>query len=187
MAGNSTAVGVAADSPEKALVQPTLSASEAGEYRRLCKKVGVRVPEAELHDTEVELLLERLGIPVYNLEKVHKCMGRSADERRKDWYWIPLRERDRETSRGVRYPVWQRRENGQLAGTVRRDAVYAKLIPLSVLATVEKILDAAPEGLELCFLVSDYEVARPDPFLALATWSGGFWVIDFWNEPSFRP
>ena len=59
-------------------------------------------------------------------------------------------------------------------------------MPERVLVEVRDLLAEVPD---LVLLVSDYEVLRPDPFLAVTTRalleSGQLWVVDRWDEPDW--
>lgn len=64
------------------------------------------------------------------------------------------------------------------------NSVYLHAIPFACLLTVKKIADAFPDAQ---FLVSDYEVQRPDPFLAVTLPdTPELFVIERWDEPGFR-
>lgn len=81
--------------------------------------------------------------------------------------------------------VWQSKHNGNYIGG-KDAALYNKPIPYPVLLTVKKIADAFPEA---TFWVSDEAKVVPvpvlDPFLGVR-YADKFWIIERWDEPSFR-
>lgn len=63
-------------------------------------------------------------------------------------------------------------------------ALYIHPIPLPVLLTVKKIDAEFPDAL---FFASDYEVHKPDPFLAVTLpLVKELFIIERWDEPGFR-
>lgn len=69
-------------------------------------------------------------------------------------------------------------------GSFQTETVYAHSIPLPVLLTMKTIVSQFPDAQ---FYASDYEVQRPDPFLAV-TLPGveDLFIIERWDEPGFR-
>lgn len=83
------------------------------------------------------------------------------------WNWHPLRKQDKKAI-----------DNGS--------PVYKHPVPMPVLMTIEKICDRMPDA---AFFVTDYEVKDPDPFLLVTHKELGIeggYVIERWDEPSFR-
>lgn len=62
-------------------------------------------------------------------------------------------------------------------------AVYRKLVPGSVLQTVATIRESFPDAK---FFVSDIEQVK-DPFLLVTFRDTKAVIVDFWDEPGFRP
>lgn len=61
---------------------------------------------------------------------------------------------------------------------------YTKPIPLAVLLTMEKIVDAFPDAR---FEVTDItEMPKGDPFLRVHVSGGDWFIIERWDEPRFR-
>ena len=72
-------------------------------------------------------------------------------------------------------------------GDIDKEGAYQKIIPDAVLTTSEMILKNFNEKDPLVLLVSDYALAQPDPFLAVAMPDHPFMIVDFWDEPGFQP
>lgn len=72
-------------------------------------------------------------------------------------------------------------------GWVSANSQYARRIPERVIGTIAKILEREPDAV---LLVSDFEVAKPDPFLAITTTklleAGKVWIVEQWDEPAWK-
>jgi hypothetical protein len=160
------------------------------EYRRISNKLGTAFAET-LHTADLAKYLAENSIDVYPIDKVkaylEKKMAdlpktRSYDgwgERRTTrwtWNWMALREQDILKSSGNFSKLYSNTN---------------KPVPVEVLMTVEKIVDdLGPTHVH--FYVSEFvKAARPtprvvDPFLAVCSSTAKLFVIERWDEPSFR-
>jgi hypothetical protein len=149
-------------------------------YASLASSLGVG---ASADDAQILAAIDSAGLMVYSFDKVDEYLfGKAlAGGSNMRWVWKPLRQGDvmplaaqnaiayRTTAVGLVYPT-----------------LYGHEVPMRVLAEVKAILETVPDAV---FLVSDYEVIKPDPFLAVSTSTllnaGKIWVIDQWDEPGF--
>jgi len=165
----------------KASARPLTRATRSDAYLRLARVIELDSPATD----EVRVLnaLQALGVKRYDYNLVddylyHQALKQGARVR---WIWRPMREKDMKGASEARSwaPV-------PAFGLVRND-VYAKAIPERILARVAEIVEPLPDAV---FLVSDYEVVKPDPFLAVSTpkllAEHKLWIIDQWDEPGFE-
>lgn len=153
---------------------------EKVEYKRLAGKLGMTLPLGALIKSRETMVLQWLKenrIGIYDMQEVGDFLKRQCRiESRKlakkgdgpfymDWYWAKLTPFPASVSWG------------------RVEGFYSKPVPLPVLHLVEKMSDAFPN--QIGFVVSDYRVVNPDPFLAVVTSREGY-VIAHWDEPSFK-
>lgn len=149
------------------------------DYRVLAAKLGIR--NAALDNANFREFLAEEGIMVYPMGKVDEYLrARAAADSRNDgltgtvtWCWRPLRGRDASAMSGGSGA------NGRIS-----PIVYAHPVPYPVLLTVDKIQSRF--GDQVQFFVSDYEVRRPDPFLMVTGEGLERYVVERWDEPSFR-
>jgi hypothetical protein len=149
------------------------------QYIVLAKSVGVEPEEAELlqaiHDAD---------LTIYDFSKVDNYLYRQALKQKADMHWVWKPVRDADLARIV--------ENGTVnwQSIANMGVVFAKLysqqVPMHVLAEMKVILETVPDAM---FMISDYEVVKPDPFLAVTTkkllGADKIWIIDQWDEPGF--
>lgn len=161
--------------PVKRAIVVTEDYEEILAYDSLCKKIGVNAPYVRL------LLLEYFfadrGIPVYDNNEVHQhlvSLGRSSGRQH---LWKPLRKSDMCCNQNF---IWWFDEDHSKSCD---SGIYKHLVPGSVLETVSTILDTFPDA---NFLVSEI-VKVSDPFLAVTFPGQRLIIVDFWNEPGFRP
>lgn len=131
-----------------------------------------------LLEERLKAFLVENGICVYPTERVVQYLDSKFGKGRfkSTWCWRPLREKDRDINLFLHR---HKRGNGCINNTA---GWYGRQVPLPVLLTVEKIHKAFPE---VCFYVSDS--AKPaDPFLMVTAIGVGSFIIERWNEPSFR-
>jgi len=162
--------------------RPSTPADELDRYARLASELGITTIATE---ELLKAILADEAIHVYDLAKVSVYMYATVQKEIAKgappnlvWGWVPLRERDA----AARPPVIR----NPFRQSIELPRVYTKPVPYPVLCTVKKIVDRmGPDAVE--FFVTDYGVARPDPFLAVKA-KGGFsmYVIERWDEPSFR-
>lgn len=150
------------------------------EYITIAKSVGLDGPIIE--QAKILDLIDDIGLHVYDFRRVDDYLYRQALRQGTNvrWVWKPIRKRDNEAI-----------SNQLLVG---RDGVgmvypktYAQPLPVSALKLMKQI---ECEMADVVFLVSDYEVVKPDPFLAITTKSlldaGKIWIVYQWDEPNFN-
>jgi len=158
------------------------AASIAGpEYMKVAKAISLK--SAATDESQMGELLNRHGFKIFDFDKVdtylyNKALQQKAGTR---WVWKPLRTRDHDwlQNTGLTYR--------QFDGFGYVDNVkYVHAIPEKTLDKIACLIDEMPEAL---FLVSDYEVIKPDPFLAVTTAdmleAHRLFIIDMWDEPGF--
>lgn len=174
------------------------------DYIKLAKELGFDAGASqltkELETMKFKQFLSENGIQTYEYKKVKAYL----DDQYGDipWGWRALREKDNPMVSNVRViganlthdgysrdtksrqVVWSKDVNGSYLGNMDT-ALYGKPIPYPVLLTIKKIADAFPNT---AFWVSDEakRISAPlDPFL-LVRHSGKSYIVERWNEPSFR-
>lgn len=150
------------------------------QYVALAKSVGIVGPVVER--ARILETIHSLNLHVYDWKRVDDYLYRQALRQGTNvrWVWKPVREEDQKSIANTSL---------QTRGGV--GMVYAKLyaqpLPIRILKRMKEI---ECEMADVVFLVSDYEVVKPDPFLAITTKSllesGKIWIIDQWDEPSFN-
>ena len=146
-------------------------------YAKLAKSLGVKESADE---ADMLKLIHEHGLHVYDWAKVDDYLYRKALRQKSytRWVWEPLRESDVKTIEA---------STGMIShvGYIYPKQ-YAQKVPARVLENVSCMLADMKEAV---FLISDYEVIKPDPFLAITTpellRAGKIWVIDRWDEPGF--
>lgn len=128
--------------------------------------------------------LQAEEIPHYDLQVVVEYMNWTIKhakglEGQKVWVWKPLRQIDQVLVTPRTGQSWSASENG----TVMHGRLYNKSVPAEAQRYIPRITKQFPQA---AFLVSDYEVVKPDPFLAVVGPQIPLTVIDFWDEPMFR-
>lgn len=154
-------------------------AENLDDYLAVANKIGF-TSGALLH-RQLLNFLRREEISIYNSERVARYLDALVLQERKrrrvpklQWLWLPLRRQD---VKKVRTNVhWY--ENGAVS-----EDQYNRPVPLSTLRIVSKIAAEFPQA---HFFVSDYQVGRPDPFLAVAAPDVPLIIVDVWDEPDFR-
>lgn len=162
-------------------------------YRKLAREINLDSPALE--EAAMLEFLHKHEISVYDYDKVdnylyHQALAQGANMR---WVWEPLRDVDRERS-----------IDGSSRFVTGMGIVYAKkyarAVPQRILERVATVIKDSEADRAECgecfglseqpiFLISDYEVQRPDPFLAISTANllqqGKIFIIDCWDEPGF--
>jgi hypothetical protein len=142
------------------------------EYVALSKKLGTTCGEITKIQRSKEVeefkkFLHGLKIITYSSEDVERFMDNEVKRlHQRNWDWCPLRESD-------------------YTGSSYGSYLYQKPVPITALQKVEKIIENYHSPQNLYFYVSDFNVERPDPFLAVQI-CGELIVIDHWDEPTFR-
>lgn len=178
--------------PEAEDVLAAMDANEFAAYRRTANAVGFE-PTA-LVEAEVLAFMAEQKIRRYPLEKVAKYLRFRA---KKDggpytvWGWKALRSVDAVESVKGSEQAWFDRGNVYIPPTILTHGgaiagQYEHAIPLRVLGRVEQFVQQF--GDKVKFLVSDYAVQRPDPFIAVVPSRGVHEpiVFDVWDEPDFK-
>lgn len=174
-------------------------------YAELASGLGIK--SAALFEARFKVFAAEEGIPIYDYGKVHAFMTAKAKADGKIWCWKPLREVDelnlwnspdrKEWPRGCgffmertflgfgyEFLMFGEYEINRDNHGIPSRALYQRAVPLPVLITVDKI-EKHFKG-EAIFLVSDYVSPNPDPFLAVFSGLSPLFVVERWDEPSFR-
>jgi hypothetical protein len=167
------------DPPTKTAVLEREGGPDA-EYCALAESIGLQTPE--VLQTQLEAFLRENFIEVYDNEKVAAYMGNviaresARTGKAYQWFWSSLRQSD---AKMVKHA------NLRAHGTSHyRTDRYMKSIPWPVLQVIKLITDRF--GDRVALFVSDYEETKPDPFLAVTAPRLPLYVIERWDEPSFR-
>lgn len=142
------------------------------EYIKISRELGYVCSAVRIY--ELDKFLAENNMVVYNYQQVAEHIEILTRESDLCWGWYQLREQDK---LNIKSEFW-------VPGAFIQK-VYDKPVPLSVLGTVKKIQDAFSDAK---FFVSELHVVK-DPFL-LVTFDGtenNYRIVDFWNEPGFRP
>lgn len=148
-------------------------------YISMANSIGLDGPQTD--EARLLQIIFDQELKVYDPAKVDAYLYREALKQGAQvrWVWKPMRSKDLESAKAASYRQF---DAGYVAG-----AQYAKPLPLRVLAGVKEILERMPDAV---FLVSDFEVVRPDPFLAVTSKKlieqGKLWIINCWDEPGFE-
>lgn len=144
---------------------------------------ALQVNSAAIEEFELLQEIHDHALRVYDYDKVDKFLYNEAlkQEENTRWVWKPLREPDLKIASAN--SSW-RVERGM--GFVY-PKLYNKAVPERVLNLVADLLECVPNAV---MLVSDFEVIRPDPFLAITTPTlmkeNKIFIIAQWDEPSFH-
>lgn len=166
------------------VVRSHLSHDQLGEYRRLAEKLNFRVGQTRLVTEDLLAFCAEAGIMTYDAEQVAGHMDQLARAASKPWVWVPMRKTKNLRNYEFQHRHWVDGRSSMRCGDVVSGRTYDKPIPLSVLYTAEKLVDKFPE---IGLFVTDYEVRKPDPFLAAAFPRSDFVIVEVWNEPTFKP
>jgi len=151
------------------------------EYQRVAMSIGLN-PSPVLDEAELLSAIKDLGLKVYDYEKVDDFLYSKAKKQsaNTEWVWKPLRDDDVKMilAEGSRWHD----HVGLMSATQ-----YQHAVPIRVLRNVQALLEKMPGAK---FFVSDYEVIKPDPFLAVTTAkllpANKVFIIDVWDEPGFE-
>lgn len=180
--------------PVAALPADIMAEAEIAEYQEVAMAVGFVPPDLTIQ--RFKLFLTKHDLPVFDLPSVIAYMDDKAAKDsggRFGWEWRPLRPTDRPATQfgdrqyhGMYGPA--KKASDYYAGG-EPIAPYDKPVPLEALRKVALIEREFGPG--IAFMVSDYAVLRPDPFLMAVIvhpnnrLGVGRFVIDFWDEPGF--
>ena len=160
------------------------------EYRRVSEEIGFSTPA--LLEARLAAFFTDNHMDVYSYKKVVAFLddqfGRPqfhsggvfgySHYKEKTWCWCPLRAIDAEKRLWAHTPPEQ---NGEIITGV----FYQLPVPLPVLHTVKQVSAAFPE---VAFFVSKKteDADKADPFLMVTAQGISNFVIERWDEPSFR-
>ncbi len=119
-------------------------------------------------------------IPMYLMDEVSAHMTAAAGKEKKQWYWRPLRQQDKDA-----WGAWgwgDVRKNDFFRGDEDCCALYQKAIPIEILRRVQTLVAEFPT---LNFFVSDYGVWQPDPFIIAKNIGMNRICFGVWDEPGF--
>jgi hypothetical protein len=162
--------------PELLTIQREEAPDFGEEYNRLAAKVGI-LARAQTQAVTIPRILAEEAIHVYDLARVEKYMDKKGY-----WDWYFLRPQD-DGKLLPRRKTFTSRPN--VYGAYHFFG-YKEPVPFPVLLTVDKIVERV--GSEAMFFVAALSY-DPDPFLAVMSrydWTRTMYVIERWDEPSFR-
>lgn len=155
----------------------------ASAYLKMAMKIGL--DSAATDEARVLDAIHQIDLVTYDYGKVDEYLYRQALRQGTSvrWVWKPMRGADKDVTD---------KSSGENAWSIAPGfgmlypKLYAKAIPARVLETVASVMAKLPDAV---FLVSDYEVVKPDPFLAVTTKKlldeNKMWIIDVLAEPGF--
>lgn len=158
----------------------SLSQIPTASYMKTAKAINLKSPAID--EAKLAQIIVGHGFSIYEYAKVdnylyHEALKQGTNMR---WVWKPMRDSDSKASASE---AWQTFDG---MGRISAGSVYAKAIPERVLERAECLLAELPDAI---FFVSDYEVQRPDPFLAVSTprmlQAHRIFIVDQWDEPGF--
>lgn len=156
------------------LPKSDLSETEREEYGRVCAEVGFEC--GDLIRERLKAFLHDENIHVYDNKQVVEYLDQELGS---DWEWRGLRQADVNELGAT--GKWH--TTGGPREVMFANRPYRGAIPLPVLLTIQKVQKAVPE---VCFYISSPKGNDGDPFLMLTTRYMGPYVIERWDEPSFR-
>lgn len=163
------------------------------EYKALVAELGVN--DSAVRNAEFRQFLSDECISVYDygrvsefLDKKLKAERKASDEETLQWVWKPIikprRPTEDEAERLLSASWFSRIFVAGSMGDGLSSLIYERPIPHAVLLTVKKIRDKFGDKVQ--FYASDYELPRPDPFLMVTGPGLDRYVIERWDEPTFR-
>lgn len=167
--------------PSRISMEPRMADEERRVYIEKAKALGVI--NGALKEEMLLNFLKESGLGFFSYEKVEAYLdnmfGKARHRYSPTWGWRPLRPEDQGKLSRDRADVDRNPNNGFLGGT------YQKAVPMPVLLTVQRVFEAVPD---VYFYVSDQVVVngQTDPFLSVSAVGMTMYVIERWDEPSFR-
>jgi hypothetical protein len=168
-----------------------------GTYESIAKELSYE--PAQLLQEQIFRFLKENNIRIYDFDTVDHYLAAIAEQEGKVWIWRPLRQQDApnwgagECGRNNHIGWWGRAPTGCTGqvfaghGSCRpKEWVYRpydRAVPIRVLRDVKKI--EGRFGNRVKFLVSDYAVPKPDPFIAVTAPDVNPIIFDVWDEPGF--
>lgn len=155
------------------------------EYSNLSDYIGFDSPALKF--AKLKTLLANKNIPIYDIQHVIKYLMSKRTDVKYLVKWAPLRKGDMSHCciPSIVYEPSTNSYSGRFHGHFDDGRLfpYEKAVPMSVLNTVKTIMD---EFAEARFFVSDIKLVQ-DPFLAVGFDGTELLVVDFWDEPGFKP
>jgi hypothetical protein len=152
-------------------------------YIELAKSLGMKAPTED--EAELLKLIYQHGWKVYDFDKVDDYLCRQAASMKANtrWVWKPMRDKDEKAFAAVGGVEWRETVGmGYVYGQV-----YDKRVPMAILETAKCVMEDMESAV---FLVSDFAVVKPDPFLAVSTpgllQAGKIFIVARWDEPGFQ-
>lgn len=158
-------------------------------YLKLAKEIGL--DSASTDEAKLAQALADRDIKPYDFDRVDAYLYKKAEavsdkSTQYRWVWKAMRPKDQHVLDTDRDATSAEIVYYEGMGIVRSD-LYKHAIPARVLEAVACILEDFPEAI---LLISDYEVVRPDPFLAITTprmlAAHRIFITDQWDEPGFN-
>lgn len=149
------------------------------EYITLAKSIGA---EASAEEAAISQAISDLGLPVYDFEKVDDYLVGQTKKYGPNvmWVWKPVGKKDYDAV------FTGGRSSPDATMGVISPATYGRPLPMVAMENIAALMKVVPEAV---FLVTDYEVRNPDPFLAISSptllRAGKLWVVSQWDEPGF--
>src|SRR5579872_3636867 len=114
-------------------------------YLKLAHDIGVPADEAQILEA-----IEHNSLEVFDYEKVDSYLYNQALKQgaKVRWVWKPAREKDIETLQKSGVSSGERENTGFVY-----EKLYAKRIPMEVMATIKAVLECAPDAIPL---ISDF-------------------------------
>ena len=152
-------------------------------YVNIARSAGIDPGSPVLDEARVMNMIDGLGLKVYSFDKVDNYLYRKALSQGTNmrWVWKPVRSKDLNDS-------FKQNDKATLPNVGMLYAkMYSRQVPVSVLKLMKEM---ECEMSDVMFMISDYEVVKPDPFLAVTTKSllesGKIYIIFQWDEPGFK-
>lgn len=160
--------------PKPAPAELRIDGEERNQYLELAKSLGLMETAPILSEAILGVLVEE-NIHIYDNVQVAEFLNTQLGF--EEWEWRGVRPKDVEHLKGwfshlgkYRVPYSSR--------------VNSQPIPLPVLMTMQKVLDKLPD---VHFYVScKKEPSNDDPFLCISGKNLGVFIIERWDEPSYR-
>mgnify|MGYP001584228697 CR=1 FL=1 len=160
------------EAPVAITVEPKLSDVGFLEYKEVAERIGLTNQPAFLEERLSRFLLEE-NIRIYQKKRVYEYLNSKFPT---GWEWRGVREEDCEYLKG-----WTSHA-GELS--IRfGDRIYGDRIPFPVLLTIEKIKTAFPKEV---FFYINHATVHGDPFLMVSNRDIASFIVERWDEPSFR-
>lgn len=156
------------------VVEPPEEADFIESYARVATKLGVVSYTPAANATTLATFLNKEFIQVYDRAMVERYMDKKGY-----WGWFQLTAKTRIMNIARVTPT----DYHALFGT-SSNGLYTEPVPLPVLLAAERIADNFHDAQ---FFVAAQQ-KHPDPFLGVCLLSEprGFYIIERWDEPSFR-